>query len=277
MDKEHSGLLKIGAFSVLSHISVRMLRYYQDHGILEPTYVDPFSGHRFYQSQQLNHARLVTSLRDAGCPIERIAKILDSIDSPATLQRLLSAQRDELTRRRNDIHTQLAMLDHVTCMLQGEATMTEVNRKFLPPMITASLRRIIPSYHHEGTLWEELMPLVQQAHLAFPADGISGATFHDPEYREADVDVEVWMQVTEQFAEQEPLICTVVPQQEVVSAVLRGDYSQMPAATEAIGVYLAEHGLTTGPMFNIYHVSPAQNPDPSSWVTEICFPIINNQ
>ena len=44
--------------------------------------------------------------------------------------------------------------------------------------------------------------------------------------------------------------------------------------TGAIGAYLAEHQLRTGPMFNIYRVSPAQNPDPSSWVTDVCFPIL---
>lgn len=28
-----------------------------------------------------------------------------------------------------------------------------------------------------------------------------------------------------------------------------------------------------GPMFNIYHVSPAMELDPNKWVTEVCYPI----
>ena len=46
------------------------------------------------------------------------------------------------------------------------------------------------------------------------------------------------------------------------------------AVTAAVGAYLAAHHLETGPMVNIYRVSPAQNPDPSAWVTDVCFPIL---
>lgn len=46
----------------------------------------------------------------------------------------------------------------------------------------------------------------------------------------------------------------------------------MPSVTSAIGAFIAENRLRTGPMFNIYRVSPAQNPDPSSWITDVCFP-----
>ena len=37
-------LLSIGEFSRLSQISVRMLRHYDEHGVLHPTRVDPWSG-----------------------------------------------------------------------------------------------------------------------------------------------------------------------------------------------------------------------------------------
>ena len=66
-----------------------------------------------------------------------------------------------------------------------------------------------------------------------------------------------------------------MPAQRIVTATVRGDYSQMPTATTAIGAYIAEHGLRTGPMFNIYRVSPAQSDDPNSWVTDVCFPILD--
>lgn len=47
----------------------------------------------------------------------------------------------------------------------------------------------------------------------------------------------------------------------------------MPEVTAALGAYIAAHDLSTGPMLNIYRVSPAQNPDPAAWVTEVCFPV----
>lgn len=41
--------------------------------------------------------------------------------------------------------------------------------------------------------------------------GLGGATFHDPEYRESDIDVEVWIRVAAPFAPVPPLECHEVP------------------------------------------------------------------
>ena len=40
-------MLKIGEFSKLSRISVRMLRHYDEIGLLTPGEIDPFSGYRY--------------------------------------------------------------------------------------------------------------------------------------------------------------------------------------------------------------------------------------
>ena len=38
--------------------------------------------------------------------------------------------------------------------------------------------------------------------------------------------------------------------------------------------WIEDQGLQmNGSMFNIYHTSPAQDPNPDNWVTEACFPI----
>ncbi|WP_084634477.1 MerR family transcriptional regulator [Propionicicella superfundia] len=273
MDRNDDSLLRIGAFSTMSRISVRMLRHYQEHGVLIPARVDPFSGYRYYRAEQLADANLAVQLRDAGFSVEKIAQLLESTD-PAMVEAAIDARRRELSRQREDLHAQLIALDRVSTTLKGRPEMTEVTVTTLPEMEIAALRKIIPGYGDEGILWQEIMPLLQQSGASFPAGGISGATFHDPEHREADVDVEVWIQVAGPFTPVAPLDRRHQPSQEIVTATLTGDYSQMPSITGAIGVYIAGHRLRTGPMFNIYRVSPAQNPDPSSWITDVCFPIL---
>ncbi|MEU7183332.1 MULTISPECIES: MerR family transcriptional regulator [Streptomyces] len=276
MDTDHGddGLLRIGTFSTLSRISVRMLRHYQEHGVLAPALVDPFSGHRYYRSDQLAQAHLAVQLRDAGFPVEAIARLLASTADPARVDAVLDARREELSRRREELHAQLVALDQVRSTLKGHPKMTGVTVKTLPEMVTASLRRVVPRYGDEGILWQEIMPLLQRAGAPFPAGGISGATFHDPEHRESDVDIEVWVQVAETFAPIAPLVCRRQPAREIVTATLTGDYARMPAVTGALGAFLAEHRMETGPMFNIYRVSPARNPDPGSWITDVCFPVV---
>ena len=55
-------MLKIGDFSKLSRISIRMLRYYDDCGLLKPEKVDSFTGYRYYKESQHVTWRTMISL-----------------------------------------------------------------------------------------------------------------------------------------------------------------------------------------------------------------------
>ena len=46
-------MLKIGDFSKLSRVSIRMLRHYDEIGLLRPARIDPESGYRYYSDTQL--------------------------------------------------------------------------------------------------------------------------------------------------------------------------------------------------------------------------------
>ena len=41
-------MFKIGEFSKLTQVSVRMLRYYEKAGLLKPAEIDHFTGYRYY-------------------------------------------------------------------------------------------------------------------------------------------------------------------------------------------------------------------------------------
>ena len=54
-------MLKIGEFSKLSRISIRLLRQYDDSGLLTPEVTDPFTGYRYYSEYQLPTANRITA------------------------------------------------------------------------------------------------------------------------------------------------------------------------------------------------------------------------
>lgn len=56
-------MLKIGEFSKLSRVSVRMLRHYDEVGLLAPSEVDPMTGYRYYSERQLITAGRIAALR----------------------------------------------------------------------------------------------------------------------------------------------------------------------------------------------------------------------
>ena len=57
-------MLKIGTFSKLSRLSIRMLRRYDELGLLQPVHTDPFTGYRYYREEQLTTAGRIAALRD---------------------------------------------------------------------------------------------------------------------------------------------------------------------------------------------------------------------
>ena len=46
-------MLKIGEFSKLSRVSVRMLRHYDEIGLLKPAETDRFTDYRYYREDRL--------------------------------------------------------------------------------------------------------------------------------------------------------------------------------------------------------------------------------
>ena len=57
-------MLKIGDFSKLSRVSIRMLRHYDEIGLLKPAEIDRFTDYRYYSEAQLPMVCRIKSLRE---------------------------------------------------------------------------------------------------------------------------------------------------------------------------------------------------------------------
>src|SRR5262245_54640545 len=71
------GLLTIGAFARAAPLTPKALRLYDEVGLLPPAAVDPESGYRFYDPDQLTQARLIAELRRIGMPLSDIRTVCD--------------------------------------------------------------------------------------------------------------------------------------------------------------------------------------------------------
>ena len=93
----HGGtaMLKIGEFSKLSRVSVRMLRHYDEVGLLAPSEVDSMTGYRYYSERQLITAGRIAALRALGFGLstddqsrERAQRALNEFLRPEFLNRI---------------------------------------------------------------------------------------------------------------------------------------------------------------------------------------------
>lgn len=269
-------MLKIGIFSKLSRISVRMLRYYDEAGLLAPGEVDPFTGYRYYREEQLVEAERIRALREMGFGVESIRELLAAGREPGLLERFLRLRREELREELRRTEERLTLLETTLDRVGKDGIIMEYNvtLKELPRRYVASLRQVIPSYWQEGTLWQKMMEETADQALQMADPCWSIAIFHDKEYREEDVDVEIQMAVKGNYTDTQSVRFFTAEPQQVASVTYRGDYQQVGAVNRALASWIADNEYEiAGAMFNIYHVGPAQTQDSAQWVTEVCLPV----
>jgi DNA-binding transcriptional MerR regulator len=76
-------MLSIGSFASAARLSIKALRLYDQLGILKPCFVDPESGYRYYQADQLVAARLIRMLREMEMPLASIRQVLAAAPAQA--------------------------------------------------------------------------------------------------------------------------------------------------------------------------------------------------
>ena len=269
-------MFKIGEFSRLANVSVRMLRHYDKLGLLAPEVVDQYTGYRYYPARQLAQVNRIQQLKALGFSLNTIKSILEA-QSDEEMQRYFDERKGELERELTDLSFQSTMLERARQIIRKDAHMNmnySVVLKEIPSRYVMSYRDKIPSFSDEMQLWLRLNQEkeTQNVAIANPAYGIT--IFHDEELRESDHDVEVQVSVEGEYSDNDGVSFYTMPAVQVASVTFNGPFEQTPYVMEALATWIeANNYQITGPMFNISHVSPAQDPDPSNWVTESCYQV----
>ena len=90
--------ISIGEFARRSRLSLKALRLYDERGVLVPSRVDQASGYRYYDTAQLDDARLVVMLRQLQLPLAAVRELL-ACDPANAATRIAEHWRDaEATR-----------------------------------------------------------------------------------------------------------------------------------------------------------------------------------
>lgn len=269
-------MLRIGDFSKLSRISIRMLRHYDEIGLLTPKSIDDATGYRYYAEEQLTIASRIAALKDMGFGLAVIGEVLRSCDSPGALAAFLSAKQAELQAEAAEVNHRLLLLDTaVKWLRKGESVMDySVSLKTLSERYVASVRKVIPAYDQEGMLWKILMEETAPLQMVDGTPCYTLAKFHDGEYKESNVDVEVQKSVKGNYRNTESVVFKTEPAVEIASSVYKGSYEQINAVNEAVANWVRDNGYTfAGPSFFIYHVSPHETQNPDEYITEVCYPV----
>lgn len=268
-------MFKIGEFSKLTQVSIRMLRYYDEMGLLPPQAIDPQTGYRLYAVEQIPLLNRIVYLRDAGFQVAEIAKALQAPDEQAFLAQLESKYR-QIEQQIQAEQEKLRRLELAkkALLTEEKALPFQIVLRAVPSYPVLALRRVIPNYYAEGALWQELSALASQRHVCFTEKPFS--IYHDQDYREREVDVELcapvkklgkaWGELHFRCTEAVPIMaCTMV----------YGDFSRIAGAYQAFARWLEDNSRyqIAGADRQIVHRGPWNESDPEKYLTELQIPV----
>ncbi|MBN1776765.1 MAG: MerR family transcriptional regulator [Clostridiales bacterium] len=94
--------LKIGEFAAFCDISVPALRLYDRIGLLKPASVDPETGYRYYDPEQIRALNAILSYKKLGFSLQEIKELLsEKLTAAALIQKLCDKQREN--SRKSDV------------------------------------------------------------------------------------------------------------------------------------------------------------------------------
>lgn len=268
-------MFKIGEFSKLTQVSVRMLRYYDEVDLLKPALIDKYSGYRMYDIDQIPLLNKIIYLRDSGFNVAEISLALKDKENSQVLAQLdkkyVDIQKNIASEEQKLKKIILAKQE----LQQGKDNLYyNITLKAVPSYHVVSLRRVIPDYYAEGLLWKELAQYAKEQHLT-----ISDQTFtiyHDEDYREKEVDVEVCTYVEEtrnDDGDYKFYHTEAVPY--MATTMVYGDFTNIAGVYQSFAKWLNKNsnfkmGNTSR---QIVHRGPWNENDPKKYLIEIQIPL----
>lgn len=261
-------MFKIGDFSKLAQVSTRMLRHYDQLGLLTPSQIDEWTGYRYYTIDQLPRLHRLIALKELGFSLEQVAHLLENDDlPPEQLRGMLRLRQAELERELRDSQFRLTEVEARLRQIEqaGQPSPYEIVVKPIEARSVASVRRVVPrvaemDYHCEAMyrrLYREL------ATLGVKPRGYEVTVYHADEYRETDLDVETAVVVDEPLVERPPagdLVCfRRLPPVELAAALIyEGPFAEItPAILELLRWTGAHRHAPAGPLRELHLSGPA--------------------
>lgn len=270
-------MFKIGEFSKLTQVSIRMLRYYDEMGLLKPSKIDPWTNYRMYSVEQIPILNKIKYLRDSGFNIAEIAVILNT----GTDRFLLEQLEHKYAEIETNIQQEKGKLKKIELskkvLFHKESDMHyNISIKSIPAYQVLSLRRVVPNYYAEGALWQELSAFAKQTHADISDEAFS--IFHDTEYKEEWVDIELCAIVKKTGKDKGDFIYrTVHPVPIMASTMVYGEFSNIAGVYLAFADWLQKNSQykMTGQTRQIVHRGAWNEENPNKYLTEIQIPLDN--
>ena len=185
-------MYKIGDFSRIARVSSRLLRFYDEIGLLKPAHCDPQTGYRFYGAKQLGELNRIIVLKELGFRLEQIAPVLKNEINAAELHGMLLMRRHDAERALASESQKLRQIELRIAQIEteGQLDIDDVLVRVEPARRLLSLRRVVSSFEEArslfGLLKDQVRVIYDRGH-----GGQLVAVAHSQDFEADHIDVEL--------------------------------------------------------------------------------------
>ncbi|MGR6923900.1 MerR family transcriptional regulator [[Actinomadura] parvosata] len=269
-------MFSIGEFARLGLVSVRMLRHYDAIGLLRPAHVDPVSGYRSYQAEQLARLHRIVAIKDLGFTLEQVRTILDEQVSTEELHGMVRLRRAELEAR---ISADLARLRSVEARLrtietEGHMRTAEVVLKKVPRVRVAQLAARAAGYEPEHIgpvlvpLFDELCRRLEAACVRIAGPGIA----HYLQEEDGSVMAHACLPVNVRPGAYDFDVVDLPAIETAATIIHRGSMDSAWSTFQVLARWIEEHGYRSRALAR--EISLHVPCDLDAWVTELQIEVI---
>ncbi|MFZ2537402.1 MAG: MerR family transcriptional regulator [Oscillospiraceae bacterium] len=267
-------MYRIGVFSKISKTTIKTLRYYDEIGLLKPAHIDGENGYRYYTTDQLVNLHKIVSLRQIGLCVDEVILIM----SGRNIDIILEQRKIEIEAQLMDTKEQLFRLNHyILEMKEGFKMDYNAVIKQTPECIVYSKRFIAPSYNS----YFEMIPAIGEEvkainpNLKCAAHDYCFIEYHDGEYKESNIDVELQEAVESFGVETETIKFKKLPSITVVSVLHKGGYSSLKNVYAFTFKWIEENEYTLCGNPRESYIDGIWNKEKEEdWLTELQIPVV---
>jgi len=156
-------MLNIGEFARLGQVSPRVLRHYDEIGLLKPSRVDPQTAYRYYEVAQLSRLHRLVAMRELGLTLKQIGALLEDETSVERLRGMLVLRQAQIEQNLAEEQSRLRRVEaHLRALERGNSVLTtDVVVKQTQPLRIAEATDVAPCFGPVlGPVFARLYPLV---------------------------------------------------------------------------------------------------------------------
>ena len=274
-------MFKIGEFSRIARVSGRLLRYYDSIGLLVPSRIDPVTGYRHYNADQLGRLNRILALKELGLSLEQIGHLLDGNISSDEIRGMFLLRKAELERSLSEEALRLRNVESRLKQIDEHG----MGRDYDIVLKSAAAKPFL-AYRHRFAGFDPavsaLRELVKYGARRIP-DRVCEAlvVVAHSDFDDEDLDLEAGFALTEEWSKTirlpsgAELLLTELPAVEDLATLVRsGPSNEAHLGFGALGLWMeANQFEIAGPCREVFLQTPFEGPNSDDTVVEIQFPV----